>query len=233
MTLQITWTTEENQFEGTGVVVNETVFHALEFDAVMSETHEGRSEMTEHAVESGAVLSDHKRNLNRTLTLEGLVTNTPLDAPPASGFAQVNVSTSISKENGAPSVKVFSTEFNRVRDVWDTLERLRVEAIPVSISTEWRDYEDVQILSVTLPRNTPEDAATFAIEISEIRIANSREIDTPAPREPRGTRETDRGSREGEDATARGSVLDSVRDRMEGGESLLDAVAGTFGLGGT
>lgn len=230
MTLQIQWTTEENLFEGVaGVSVVRSAVHILEFDAVTSENHEGRSEMTERAVESGSPISDHKWNLPQILTIEGEVTNTPLDAPPPSGYGLTTVSTSVSSEGA--QTRVFSSEFDRVRDVWDTLDRLRTEATPVSISTRWRDYEDVQILSVTVPRDTGADAATFAIEVKQVRIAYARSIDTPAPREPRGAREVDRGAREGTDATARGSTLDEFRDRVNSGETVLDALGGMFGGG--
>lgn len=228
MTLQVQWATEATTLDGGDLVTLQT-FHILEFDAVMSETHEGRSEITQRAVERGAPISDHKRALNRLLTLEGFVTNTPLDAPPPSGYGLTTVTTTIGK-TGA-QVRVFSAEFDRVRDVWDTLERLRMEATPVGISTRWRDYEDVQILAVTLPRETPEDSAMFSIEISEVRIARTREVDTPRPREPRGAPETDRGAREGEDAE-RGSALDEVRDaynaRRESGESVTDSAGGAI-----
>lgn len=50
----------------------------LYFDAVMTEQHEFTAEITEHAVEKGANITDHvRKNLDR-LVLEVLVTNTPI-----------------------------------------------------------------------------------------------------------------------------------------------------------
>jgi hypothetical protein len=221
MTLSISWATESNVFDGTGVAVNETTFHFLEFDAVMSENHETRAEITEHAVESGAPLADHKRAKPRVITLEGLVTNTPLDVPPPSGFGQVNVTVTTSKDGA--QVKTFSEEFDRVRDVWDSLDRLVLSDIPVSVSTEFKDYEDCQIIAMTAPRSTPDDAIVFTVEISEVRIAVSREVDTPAPREPRGETEEDRGAREGEDTPRLRSTLDAIGEA--GAEYAADLVS--------
>jgi len=51
----------------------------LYFDATMSEGHEFTAEITEHAVEKGANVTDHvRKNLDR-LTLEVMVSNTPIE----------------------------------------------------------------------------------------------------------------------------------------------------------
>jgi len=212
VSLQISWATEENLFEGSGVVVPSQVFHLLEFDCVLSESHDAHSEVTEHAVESGAPISDHKRATPRRLTIEGFVTNTPLDAPPSSGAGETTITTSVSQDGA--QVRVFSEEFDRIRDVWDVLERLRLDAIPVGITTTWRDYEDVQIVGVMVKRDSPEGAVPFMIECVEVRIARTREVDDPVALEPRGAGENNRGAREGEDAenTAPVSVLNGIVD---------------------
>src|SRR4051794_30438938 len=53
----------------------------LDFDAVTSEKHDEPVEVTEHAVESGAAVSDHARPGPDTVTLECVVTNTPIVTP--------------------------------------------------------------------------------------------------------------------------------------------------------
>lgn len=51
----------------------------IEFDAVTAETHVAQADITEHPVEVGANISDHSRPKLRTVQLEGVITNTPLN----------------------------------------------------------------------------------------------------------------------------------------------------------
>lgn len=57
----------------------------LDFDVVKAETGEFLSELTEHAVEKGANISDHKKDNPTTLALEVFCTNTPISQTFASG----------------------------------------------------------------------------------------------------------------------------------------------------
>lgn len=212
--LRISWSTategvvfSEDSEEGT----REVVFteNTIEFDCVTSETHEGVSELTEHAVETGAPISDHKRQKPRRLTIEALVTNTPLGAPPPSGFdggaapitAEVRaeeIGEAGEGQRARANVVVFSAAFDRMVDVFNALDALRAGDTFVTITTRIRTYESMQIVSVTSPREAEDgDSLRFAIECSEVRIAETRTVDAPIPREPRGATTTDRGAREG------------------------------------
>ncbi len=244
--LAISWSTategivfsEDESEEG----IREVVFteNVLQFDAVTSESHEFVSELTEHAVETGAPISDHKREKPRRLTIEALVSNTPLDAPPPSGYGASGVTASVAAEpaegegqRARAQVVVFSATFDRMVDVLDTLDRLRVEGTFVTITTRVRTYDALQIVSVTAPREPGDgDTLRLTLECQEVRIAETRTIDTPAPREPRGDRTTDRGSREGRDERLRSGLAtarDDIAERMEGGDSFFDAVGGSLG----
>jgi hypothetical protein len=234
--LQISWTTEATDGEagvfdadGLGPITIVTE-HSLGFDCITAETHEGTSVLTEHAVEDGSPIADHKRANPRKLTIEAIVTNTPLDAPPPSGYgasgitAQIQASTvriaNPDGSNGTRNVKAnviqFSATFDRMVDVAATLSRLRLEATPVTITTRIRTYDALQVVSVTEPRKAEDgDSITFTIECQEVRIATSRTIDTPRPREPRGRPTTDRGAQEATQAPL-SSALSRVRDDPEG-----------------
>lgn len=181
MTLSIEWTTETGTSDGS---TNETstTFHRLVFDAVTREDHSADAEVTSHAVESTSSISDHKRPSARTLNLEAFVTNTPLDAPPESGFAQSSVTSSI-----RDSVVTFSEEFDRVSDVWDTLERLRAEAIDLTVTTRYRTYVGLQLVSVHVSREDALDAIPVELSFIEIFRANTTRVAlAPRPAEPRG-----------------------------------------------
>lgn len=253
--LSISWSSETTDspdgqtFDADGLgAITTSVEHTLAFDCVTTETHEGTSVLTEHAVESGAPISDHKRANPRKLTIEAIVTNTPLGAPPPSGYGASDITADVSATtvqvadpggaNTTRSVKAnvvtFSATFDRIVDVANTLGRLRLEATPVTISTRLRTYDGMQIVSVTEPRKAEDgDSITFTIECSEVRIAQTRTVDTPRPREARGRPRSDAGAQESTDQTREQSRLAVARDeyqrRRDAGESRSDAALGAAG----
>jgi len=157
----------------------------LEFDAVTREEHAGEADLPEHVVESGASLNDHKRAKNRTIDITGIVSNTPLDFPPRSGFASQSISTST-----VGGVITFSEDFNRVQDVAETIERLRVEPIDLTVETAIATYDNVQLAGYSIPRADPEDAAEFSLKFVQIRRAETQTVEAPLPREPRAAHRT-------------------------------------------
>lgn len=51
----------------------------LEFDCTPAENHVASAEITEHPVEKGAAMTDHVKPNQRVITLEGMITNTPIN----------------------------------------------------------------------------------------------------------------------------------------------------------
>lgn len=247
--LRISWSTAEEGVvfsEDSEEGMREVTFteNVLEFDAVTSETHEGISEITEHAVETGAPISDHKRTKPRRLTIEALVTNTPLGAPPPSGFdsgtpvtAEVRaeeIGESTEGQRPRANVVVFSAAFDRMVDVFDTLDALRSGDTFVTITTRVRTYENMQIVAVTSPREPEDgDSIRFTVECVEVRIAETRTVDAPVPREPRGARTTDRGAREGSEPTesALHRLFGDDGDGDASNDGFMSRVGSVFGGG--
>jgi hypothetical protein len=239
--LTISWNTQ-NFVLTEGDLASRSYEHTLQFDCVTEETHEGASVLTEHTVESGVPLTDHKRAMPRRISIEAWVTQTPLDVPLPSGYGQTTVQ--VQTQTAGASVSVFSQEFDRIADVLDTLDRLRLEATTVTLTTRRRTYDSVQIVSVTESR-TPEDGDVqkLLIEIQEIRVAQTRTVDSPQPREPRGASVRQRGGQEAQDATTgsggRQSRLAALREASEdydrrraNGESASAAALASLGFGG-
>lgn len=216
MVLRISWNTQNVGLGADGDLEASSHEHTLEFDVVTSETHEGASTMTKHAIEGGALITDHKIHEPRSVTIEAIVSNTPLDVPPPSGYARSTaITVSTSKEEGRPAVKVFSEAFDRIQDVIATLDRLRLEGTFVTLTTARRTYDAVQILRVTEPREPEDgDSQRFQIEIQEVRIAYTRSVEAPRPREPRGDRRRDRGGQEAGTEHPRQSALDRGREEL-------------------
>lgn len=204
MTLRITWSARDERIDGVAISPDSTIEHVLEFDAVTRETHDASATLTEKAVESGAPITDHKIRNQRAISIEAIVSNTPIGAPPPSGLGPSPVSVQAGKsERGAgANVRIFSAAFDRMTDVHATLDMLANEPIPVTITTRTRVYEAAQILRATVPR-TPDDgdSLTITIDIREIRVAESRRVDIPRPREPRGRGRTSSGTQSTTEAT--------------------------------
>ena len=217
MSLQISWSTEAQSTNAEGENEVNTTYHLLEFDAVLSEEHGAESDLTDHVVESGAAISDHKRPKPRTLQIDGLVTNTPLGFPPPSGFGTRAISAEVRKSVGSAkaNVVVFSEEFDRVVDVAETLDRLRAEAIDLTIETVIRTYEDMQLVSVSAPRKEAIDAVTFSLRFREVFRAETQTVEAPLPREPRAAPRTET-SAEGEDEEADGTESSWLTDIIGG-----------------
>lgn len=233
--LTISWSDQSVTEGSDGNFQSNLTVSLLQFDCVTTETHESTSVLTEHAVESGAPLTDHKRNNPDRITIEAVVTNTPLESPPPFGrFATVGSRFRKVSEIDA-NVLVFDSEFDRTRDVFNAIKRLKNEAIPLTVETAIETYENAQIVAFSNPRESADgDSLRFAIEIQQIRIAETRTVASPQPREPRGSSRRNRGGQDGESSEERQeSTLSEARDnyneRRENGESTLDAALGSIG----
>lgn len=213
--LAISWSTQSTALGDDGDLEARSFEHLLAFDAVTSVTVEGASVLTEHAVESGSPISDHKRATPKRISIEAIVSNTPIDRPPASGYGDASeISTSFTKpDDGSGNVITYSADFDRIADVIATLDRLRLEATGVTISTGRRTFEAVQIVSVSEPREADDGTSQrFLIECQEVRVAQSRSVDAPRPREPRGARERERSGQEPTEGGPRASSLSQLED---------------------
>lgn len=207
-------------------------FVILEFDAVMSEMHEVTATLTDHPVERGADLSDHKRPGQRRLRLEGIVSNTPIGAIPLSGenSSADRVTGQVQSLGDHKAVTLqFSDAFDRVRDMLEALTALCEGAQLLTVTTDVRTYEDVELVGVGAPRSVEMgDSIAFTLDFTRVRIAETRQVGDPAPRQPRGRRTRDNGAQTGTDdnATAAGTTNNSALRNMadsETGQSLQAA----------
>jgi hypothetical protein len=215
MTISISWSTLEESTDGETLSTS-SVEHTPRFDAVITETHATGTTPTEHAVESGAPLSDHKRQNQRRITLEAVVTNTPIGRPPESGFdsSPIDFDTTRSEAAGAV-VRVYTGTFDRMVAVFDTLDWLATQPIACTVTTRIRTYDAVQIVNVSGMRD-PEsgDSLKFTIEMVEVRIADSLRVDVPRPREPRGQARGESGTQATDDEPALQSVASRSADAL-------------------
>jgi hypothetical protein len=185
----------------------------VSLDATLSQVHESANTVTEHPVESGANMSDHIRPDLDTLSLEGVISNTPVYLPadnidgaretdvevegvasgvriplPVIGSLVGNIPTSPTPKG---VVRGFEPAFDRIGACYAALLTLHNEGVLCRVVTHVRIYESMAIrrLGVTLSPETGH-ALPLSMEFVQIRIGSTEEV--PVPEIPRARK--DKGS---------------------------------------
>lgn len=215
---------------------------AIDLDAVIRESPDSTATPTEHAIESGANISDHvRKNLDR-VSLEIVVSNTPtrepktqMDGATASSggveFAQrqevfgvgvgpFDLSLGIVNTIKA-NVLVFDSEFDRVRSIYELLQDLQDAGQVIEILTPHREYTDMVITRIS-PVWTADtrEALMATLEAQQIRIVDSEIVEAADPEQARDGASTNRGRQnatEDEDPENRNSsILNDILERLGG-----------------
>lgn len=140
------------------------------FDAVPRETHRGQSQLTDHPVEDGVVVSDHTIDQPDELELTAIVSNRPILL-----FARARAEPSV--PGGDPQT--------RAEDAYAEIVRLRKTASLVDVSTRLRDYAAMQIVSETVTRDKDtSEIIEISIRIREFRVATVEAVGVPEATEP-------------------------------------------------
>lgn len=101
---------------------------AIELDASIDETHTTANEITQYPVEDGVDISDHIRRQPNIVIIHGISTDHPLEA----GGAMMS---------------------GRSLETYQDLLAILDEAKLVSVVTSLRQYDDMAVESVVVPRN--------------------------------------------------------------------------------
>lgn len=159
---------------------------ALSFDCVEREGYESTAEATEHAVDSGVVIADHLKRNPDTITLDAMVSNSPLVLPRShtdgvTGSVQPTTLTVGGRELKA-SVLTWSGPFNRVRAVDEVLQALVGTAV-LRYTGTLRTVEDLVLTRYRVERDVASgDALPVTIELRRIRRATVQRVPVPAQR---------------------------------------------------
>lgn len=114
----------------------------IDLDVTITEQHSYTSRVTSYPVENGTIVSDHIINDPETLTLQAIVTDTPLNA--------------LAIENRSTDV------FNRLIDLQKNREL-------VEVVTGIKVYSSMAITSIEVPRNTATgQSLTFTINMQKV-----------------------------------------------------------------
>jgi hypothetical protein len=117
-----------------------------------------------------------------------------LELPEKPGGIPVNLAAAVGAigglfNSGNPTATVLKTnEFkDRVREMYESLKDARDKHRLVRIETTLREYENMVIERVAVPRTVPDgDGATFQLDLKQIRFVKSETVEAPEPAELRG-----------------------------------------------
>lgn len=190
-------------------IINPFTLTLFTFDATVSEDHEVMIEWTEFPVESGLGISDHYIEKAETLSLAGVVTDSPLLGIPEQGRA------------------------NRLYERLLTLAR---SGTLFTVSTGFRVYQDMGIESVRLSRTRDTGQGAFpVVSLRKVRIVNSVTVPVPTeilspPRKPSHGTEADAGIQAGAEAAATTAEAGSSGplDKASALKQLSDIAAANF-----
>lgn len=155
-------------------------------DAAITEEHTFEADVTEHPVERGTSIVDHVRIKPLTISVEGIVSDTPIglmadERNAAQGTAQVG---QIQVLNSQPSV-----------DAYAFLKQIFQAREPVTIKTSLQTFDDMVLQSLSAPRSASDgDSLRFRATFRQVVFATNErtyvEVGTPRAKakEDRGTK---------------------------------------------
>lgn len=158
-------------------------------DAAVNEQHSTMAQITEHQVEQGVNISDHIRPMPKRITIEGVITNTPIIVPTTymQGVTAQSTSSKIKPASNGPVVQFSALQFqgtvDRVKAVYGDLVTACLNGYLFSVTTSLASYTNMAIVNLAVPRNADNgNILRFTIDMQEIRIVQTTTtlVATPA-----------------------------------------------------
>lgn len=178
----------------------------IQVDAFVKESHAFSNDISEHPIESGGAIVDHISNKAISLSLDGIISNTPISLLGLTAF-----------DSGK---RAFANESNNfVESAFKKIEELFQERKPLTISTSLKDYRNMVLESLTIERGGGAcDSLMFTCTARQIQIVNQKLIALPKPKAKRAQPKERKGLQETqtmpekEAAVINKSALASIRD---------------------
>jgi len=138
-------------------------------DASVRELHEARSEITTNPIEDGADITDHVRNMPLTMTMQGVISDTPI------GLAFV--------DNIKGIIGTATTIFggsSRSHDAYDDLMKLRKTREPFDLVTGLKVYQNMILQDLRIERTAKTGKSIqFTARLKQIEIARTKKVAAP------------------------------------------------------
>ncbi|OWV08681.1 phage baseplate protein [Fibrobacter sp. UWH1] len=143
----------------------------LPFDLLVDESHELEFDITDHAVENGATISDHVQQKLRSVKVTGMFTNHTINGE--GGF--VNEDGTRNSRTWKDKVEIQEAEAvtNTALKRWEQLCAIAKARQKVRIITCLEVYEEMAIQSLHATRGAEDgESVKFELTLREIRTAN-------------------------------------------------------------
>ena len=135
-------------------------------DASVSEEHVSIMDVTDNEVEEGVDVTDHARLKPAHLSLECVISDTPL------GYAVIG-----NIQNVVRSVSTLFGGNSRSIDAYNDLVALQKTALPFTVYTGLRRYKNMILTELTVPRTAETGGALhFKAVMREIRIVSAQKV---------------------------------------------------------
>jgi hypothetical protein len=164
---------------------SKTKLGELMVDAFIKESHVFSAEITEHPVESGSVMADHIINKPFSLSIDGIISNTPMTLV---GLTAID-----------SAARFFNDESNKVvQQAFETIEDLFAKRTPISIATSLKTYHKMVLENLTIKRGGGffEDSLHFTCTAKQIHLAHQERIQLPEPKVSRAKPQQKKGLQE-------------------------------------
>ena len=136
----------------------------INLDAVLTEQHSRTSTISSHPVEGGAQVTDHIISEPAEVTIDGIVTNTPI-------YILASL-TAPSPIEGSPSPVE-----DRVGAAYDEIKRIHQQSELIEIVTALETYSDMAINSLTITRDvTTGNVLSLSITAREVTLVTTQSL---------------------------------------------------------
>lgn len=163
------------------------------FDATLNVSHQNDAEPTEHPVEDGSLITDHVDLMPKVISMEVIISRTPLDlrgalvgnvsgaVPAIAGFGGTLAGTLFTGVAATLGGQLLNAGGNRVETALNSLLELQEKKIPVTVITGLRAYNSMILKNFNPVENAQNgDSLRFTATWKEIKIAQSEQIVLPA-----------------------------------------------------
>jgi len=168
-----------------------TTLELIKIDAVTSMDHKTSSRATQHEVENGVTISDHVIKGGRMLSLNGVISDTPISIEAAlpgnvggivgslGGGLVGAVTTGVISKIGSSLIADGAGKPSK--NAMDMLDLIYESSIPLTIVAGLKTYNNMIMEDFSAPQN-PRNAGAlnFSATFREVRIVESEVVDIPA-----------------------------------------------------
>jgi hypothetical protein len=161
---------------------NPTTIDSVVLDASVTQSHVTEVEVTEHPVETGAAISDHARKKPDTLSIEGIVSNTPMSRSQDHRIIATqsgNLSTNVLEDHPADRP-------GYAEDAYAKLLALADSGKLITIVTSLRTYDSMVLTNLTVPRDAKTgDVLRFTANFKRVRVVTNKTTVVKVAKVPR------------------------------------------------